>query len=59
MTIDTNDLYTAAYFIAMHAFLGRSDIKPLSGEGYLELAMNYAHVTATKVVEQFNANGKE
>jgi hypothetical protein len=58
MNISTNDLYTAAYFTSLHAFLGRSDIKPLSGEGYLELAMNYAHVAATKVVEQFNANGK-
>lgn len=59
MTIDTNDLYTAAYFVALHAFLGRSDIKPLSGNDSTELAMLHAHHTALAVVEQFNENGRK
>ena len=59
MTIDTNDLYTAAYFIALHAFLGRSDIKPLSGNDSADLAMLHAHYTALSVVEQFNDNGRK
>jgi hypothetical protein len=58
MTIDTNDLYTATYFITLHAFLGRSDIKPMSGNNSIELAMAYSHDTALKVVEQFNDNGR-
>lgn len=58
MTINTNDLYTAAYFVALHAFLGRSDIKPLSGDNSTELAMLNAHYTALAVVEQFNDNRK-
>ena len=59
MTIDTNDLYIAAYFIALHAFLGRSDIKPLSGNDSADLAMLHAHHTALSVVEQFNDNGRK
>jgi hypothetical protein len=58
MTINTNDVYTAAYFVALHAFLGRSDIKPLSGDNSCELAMLHAHFTALAVVDQFNENNR-